>query len=460
MKLPVEIRGADEQEAAGGDDRSAVVVAAGVRQPFRGQLREFAEGNLPADRPGVEIDGAERAPWRGNRRVSVGIAEQRLAVASILQPGWIAGHAGVACLVTAGDQEFDKVADVAPAHVGISRHAAGAFADDPCDVVARHPIADADERRRLRRTTAILAMAGRALAVVERGVVVRDQPDDPGHLVRVHVQERRLRIERGPAPFGAAVDAGKDDRAVERRRREEPLAHAAELRQHGGVRLGRARGYHRFGQFLARERRRLERVRLPLRQQLAVDRRRRHFSIANREQRPAGPALEHVHVAVFRHLGDCFNLAPRAGDGDEVRGSGEVPVPHVVPDALKVPDAAPGPGVEREHTVGEQVVSVPGHTVEVEGRRSGGGKHHRVLRIDSDAGPGIGAPGNRVGVLRPRLVAELARLRNGVKDPADFPAVDVEGTDVSGRSGHRLRDGAAHDEQIFEDDAGRAGADG
>src|SRR6185369_4130620 len=53
VELPVEVGRADEEQPAGGDDRAAVVVAAGVGQPFRRQLGELAERNLPADRAGV-----------------------------------------------------------------------------------------------------------------------------------------------------------------------------------------------------------------------------------------------------------------------------------------------------------------------------------------------------------------------------------------------------------------------
>ena len=75
------------------------------------------------------------------------------------------------------------------------------------DLVARHLLPDVHERRRLRAAGAILAMTGRALRVVERRVVVRDQLDDPRHLVRVDEQQAGFRIERGAAPLRAAVES-------------------------------------------------------------------------------------------------------------------------------------------------------------------------------------------------------------------------------------------------------------
>ena len=146
----------------------------------------------------------------------------RLAVAAVLQPARIARERRIGALVVAGDEELDEVVDVARAHVGKAGHAAGALADDAPRsrrACGASPMSTSDGAGR--RALAILAVAGRALAVVERRVVVRDQLDDPRHLVRVDVEQRALGIERRAAPFGAAVDAGKDDRALERRRREE-----------------------------------------------------------------------------------------------------------------------------------------------------------------------------------------------------------------------------------------------
>src|SRR5207247_478852 len=235
MKLPVEARRADEQHAARGDDRTTVVVAAGVGQPFRGQLRILAERDLPADRAGVEIDRVERPPGRRDGRVAVGIEKDALAVAAVLEPARVARQPRIPALVDTRDQELDHVVDVARAHVGERRHAARVPPDERRALLARAPVADADERRRRRRSLPVFAVARRALAVVERRVVVRDQLDDPRHLVRVDVEQRRVRVEGRAAPFGAAVDAGKDDGALERGRREESLRVLPETRQHRRV---------------------------------------------------------------------------------------------------------------------------------------------------------------------------------------------------------------------------------
>ena len=123
-----------------------------------------------------------------------------------------------------------------------------------------------------------------------------------------------------------------------------------------------------------------------------------------------------------------------------------------------MPDAAARPRVEREHAVGEEIVPVPRDAVEIERGRTRRGEDDAELLVDGHAGPRVRAARQFVGVLRPRVVAEFTRLRNRVEDPAQLAAVHVEGADVAGRSGKRLRHRAAHDQQIFEDDAGRAGA--
>src|SRR5207247_5988432 len=60
----------------------------------------------------------------------------------------------------------------------------------------------------------------------------------------------------------------------------------------------------------------------------------------------------------------------------------------------------------------------------------------------------------------PRVVADLAGLWNRVEDPADLSGGHVERADVPWRSRQRFRHAAAHNQEILEHDAWRAGADG
>ena len=64
VKLAVVVGSADEEQAAGCDHWSAVVLAACVANSLGDQLGKFAEGNLPHDLAGVQVDGVERAPRR------------------------------------------------------------------------------------------------------------------------------------------------------------------------------------------------------------------------------------------------------------------------------------------------------------------------------------------------------------------------------------------------------------
>ncbi len=114
-------------------------------------------------------------------------------------------------------------------------------------------------------------MATGAVHVVQRGVVVRNQPDDPRHLVRVHVEERCLRVERRTAPFRATIEPWKHDDPALGRRREHAGSELPEPFEHRRMGLRRPAGQHRLGQPLARERRRLERIGLGLGKLLALD---------------------------------------------------------------------------------------------------------------------------------------------------------------------------------------------
>src|ERR1700722_12723699 len=113
-------------------------------------------------------------------------------------------------------------------------------------------------------------------------------------------------------------------------------------------------------------------------------------------------------------------------------------------DGLKMPDSFAGGRIEGEERVGEQVVSRPVVAVEIGSCRSGGRKNNSAFFIHRHAGPVIRGAGISPGVLRPGLVPELARTRNGVKRPYQLTGPDVVGSDVSGRRGERFRIASAN----------------
>ena len=197
------------------------------------------------------------------------------------------------------------------------------------DLVARQLLADVDERRRRRRARAILAVAGRALRVVERGVVVRDQLDDPRHLVRVHVEQAgcRDRTPRRPTPRrrrspGKTIVPSSDGGS------NMPDFIVAERVEHRRVRLGRARRQHVFGEALPRERRRLQRMRLRRRRELAVDRRRPAPS-ATRSGRATAPVRRSsTNVSPYFVICATASTAPAvARDGHEASAAPGSPSP-------------------------------------------------------------------------------------------------------------------------------------
>ena len=160
----------------------------------------------------------------------------------------------------------------------------------------------------------------------------------------------------------------------------------------------------------------------------------------------------------FGDLRHGVDLPTAARDSHQRWCGREIAIPQVVLEHLIVPHVLAGACIEGQHTVGVQVVAETVGTVEVVRRRAGGGEHHGPLGIDRDAGPGVGTASDLPRIGRPRFVAGLTGMRNGVKAPPQLAGVDVEGPNVTGGTrqcfGHR----AADDEQVFEHYARRAGA--
>src|SRR5687767_8627984 len=64
------VRCPDEQQAAGGHDRPAVVLGAGVLEPLRGELGILAERDFPGVLTSVQVDRIQRPPRRRDRGVA------------------------------------------------------------------------------------------------------------------------------------------------------------------------------------------------------------------------------------------------------------------------------------------------------------------------------------------------------------------------------------------------------
>jgi hypothetical protein len=159
-------------------------------------------------------------------------------------------------------------------------------------------------------------------------------------------------------------------------------------------------------------------------------------------------------------LRDGINAFAVALQGDEARRRGEIPVPDVVLDGLEMPDSLARVGVEREERVGEQVVPGPVRPVKIGRRRSGGNVHDPSLLVHRHARPVV--RGTRVfpGVFRPGVIAVFAGVRDRVKRPSNLARPNVEGAEVSGRSGQGFRRSPSDDQEVFVKNAGAGQHDG
>ena len=221
-----------------------------------------------------------------------------------------------------------------------------------------------------------------------------------------------------------------------------------------------APGHHVCREALPGKRRWSNRQRLGAGEYFAFDRRRRHGAIFDREQRLACFALEHIHVPGLGDLRHGVNQFALALYGDQARWSRQVPIPHVVLDGLEMPDSFARAGVQSQQRIGEQVVAHAIGAVEVIGGRPGGHEDHTSLFVQRHTGPIVGRSGILPRFLGPRIVAELARMRNGVKRPANLAGADVEGADVTGCRRQVFARHETHDQHVFVSYAGCGRAHG
>src|SRR5271166_6839567 len=99
-----------------------------------------------------------------------------------------------------------------------------------------------------------------------------------------------------------------------------------------------------------------------------------------------------------------------------------------------MPDALARLGVQRDETVGEQIIADSISPIEIKRRRTRGNIDNSSLRIDGHPSPVIRGAAGLPRVLRPGVFAEVAGMRNGMKRPARFPATHVIGPHIARRS--------------------------
>ena len=121
---------------------------------------------------------------------------------------------------------------------------------------------------------------------------------------------------------------------------------------------------------------------------------------------------------------------------------------------LKIPHALTRLGLEGDQAIGIQIIANPVGAVEIECRRARGDEHQSPLFIHTHPRPAVGGAAVFPGVLRPGLIARLARVRQGVKRPPNFAAAGVVSTDVTRRRWQVLAHKAAQNQQVLVNDAG------
>ena len=178
------------------------------------------------------------------------------------------------------------------------------------------------------------------------------------------------------------------------------------------------------------------------------------------EERLAGDAIEEIDDALLGGLRDRVGGLAIVRYGEKRRRSGEVAIPDVVMDALEMPEALAGVGVEGEQRVGEEVVAEAIATVEIKDSRASGRVENAAFGIESHAGPVVCGSGGLPRTIGPGFVAKFAGMRNRVEGPAQGPAVHVEGANVARGRGMGFRIASADDDEVFVDEAGGGKGDG
>src|SRR6185312_14742695 len=102
---------------------------------------------------------------------------------------------------------------------------------------------------------------------------------------------------------------------------------------------------------------------------------------------------------------------------------------------LVVPDPLSGFGIESQKTVGIQIVANAIASVEIESRGSQWRVDNAALLVDGQPRPCVHTADILPGVARPSNIAELSRMRDGVKRPLELAATRVISAYVAGQCG-------------------------
>src|SRR5262249_36781617 len=155
--------------------------------------------------------------------------------------------------------------------------------------------------------------------------------------------------------------------------------------------------------------------------------------------------VQQQRIPVFRRDRHDIEAFAITGDGRQIGRRRDVPIPKVVGNFLKMPEAPARPCVQRNEAICEQIVTQVTDTDEVwlgSAGRDVGNTAHFIERHSTPTVRGI------VFGAIPRFISELAWMRHSVKCPQMFAGTDVKTPDVLFES--------RYDNNVLEN--GRAGS--
>src|ERR1017187_3084402 len=117
---------------------------------------------------------------------------------------------------------------------------------------------------------------------------------------------------------------------------------------------------------------------------------------------------------------------------------------------LEMPEAFAGARIQRQQAIGEEIGPQAVRAVEIVLGAGGGRVENAAPRVQRHFAPNVGPADALPGILRPRLVPELPRMRNGVKRPDHLSTPHVEGANVPRRRSVALIRRRSQYQQVFK----------
>src|SRR5664279_245026 len=156
---------------------------------------------------------------------------------------------------------------------------------------------------------------------------------------------------------------------------------------------------------------------------------------SNRKQWLAVTSVEEIHESLFSGLCDRIYGTPPLIHCEECWWRRKIAVPNIVMYSLEMPDTLPRRGVESQETICKQIVTMPIATVEIKDSRTCWDIEDAPLFVQCHACPVIGRAGFFPCISWPGIVAEISRMGDGVKSPAQGARMHIEGANISRRRG-------------------------